>query len=591
MLGELRKLMARDDIDWFVVFSEDGHLSEYTGESDKYREALSNFTGSAGVLVVNTQEAFLWTDSRYFVQAKKELCGSGIELVKYGLHNVKNWDEYLADHVWEGQSIAFDHMTLSYKKYKDLKEKLPKSVVIYDGRNILKECVTTLPKRSFGTIQAAPVSFAGKTASDKLSALRRRIEEKYTANDSYSYVLSDLTSIMWLFNLRGSDIDHVPVAYSYAIVTKYTATLYASRKNIPGEVHEELQDNGINVKEYSLFYKDINETATDIVLADPYTNNCRILLAFEDNGMLSECRDVDLIRKHIKNSSEINGMRNAHLKDAVTMIRFIKKIKEMAVQNALTDEYETGRMLDDMRKNNGSCQPSFQTICAYGPNSAIVHYTASKDGASFIKPTGFLLVDSGGQYAFEGTTDITRTIPLGTLTEEEKKVYTIVLKGNLRLMNMIFPEGYKGSLLDAVAETPLWENGYFCGHGIGHGVGAYLSVHESVARISRGCSERETPFFPGVIVSDEPGVYLEGKFGVRLENLLLTVKAKANSGYSMCRFEALTLVPFDKDAIDFDILSDEEIDILLHYNKLIEEKVFPLLDEDERVWAKEYMNF
>lgn len=591
MITGLRELMGRDSIDWFVVFSEDAHLSEYTGDCDKYREALSHFTGSAGVLVVGVDEAYLWTDSRYYVQAKSELARSGIELVKYGLPNVKNWDAYLAEHVWEGQTIAFDHKTLSYKSYKNLQDKLPKSVSIIDGCKILNESVSTLPKRAFGEIKAAPISFAGKTVSDKLEALRKKIEEQYVRVESYTYIVSDLTSVMWLFNLRGGDIEYVPVAYSYAMITKYTATVFVSRKNMPEDVVNILLENGVNVKEYSLFYKQLEDIATDRVIADPYTNNCKILQTFEDNGTLIECRDVDLIGKHIKNSSEIIGMRKAHTKDAVTMIRFIKKIKEMAVLNSLPDEFEIGKLLDDMREGNKNLQPSFQTICAYGPNSAIVHYTASKDNAAPVEPSGFLLVDSGGQYEFEGTTDITRTIPLGALTDEEKKVYTVVLKGNLRLMNMIFPEGYKGSLLDAVAETPLWDNGYFCGHGIGHGVGAYLSVHESEARISRTSSDREAPFCPGVIVSDEPGVYLEGKFGVRLENLLLTVKADEACGYKMCRFEPLTLVPFDKDAIDFDLLSDEEREVLSQYNKMIEDKIFPQLDEDERAWVSEYMNF
>ena len=591
MISRLREIMGRENIDWFVVFSEDAHLSEYTGDCDKYREAISHFTGSAGVLVVGSAEAYLWTDSRYYIQAEAELSGVGIELVKYGTPGVKNWDEYLAEHVWEGQMIAFDHMTLSYKKYMDLKDKLPQSVEITDGSKVLKECADTMPKRSFGEILGAPAEFAGKTVSDKLSELRSRIERIYVREESYTYILSNLTSIMWLFNLRGCDISHVPVAYSYAVITKYTATLFVSRKNMPEEVEGNLFQSGVSVKEYSLFYKQLQEVATDTVIADPYTNNCRILLAFDERGMFTECKDVDLIRKHIKNSSEIKGMREAHLKDAVTMIRFIKKLKEMAAANDLPDEFEIGKMLDDMRSKNNSLQPSFETICAYGPNSAIVHYTASKDKAASVEPAGFLLVDSGGQYEFEGTTDITRTIPLGEPTAEEKKVYTIVLKGNLRLMNMIFPEGYRGALLDSAAETPLWDNGYFCGHGIGHGVGAYLSVHESEARISRSSSDREAPFVPGIIVSDEPGVYLEGKFGVRLENLLLTVAADDADGYRMCRFEPLTLVPFDKEAIDFDALSDDEKSILLQYNKLIEEKVFPLLDNEERIWTEKYMNF
>lgn len=591
MIDRLRELMKRENIDWFVVFSEDPHLSEYTGECDKYRSALSHFTGSAGVLVVGEAEAYMWTDSRYFVQAEKELTGSGIKLVKFGLPNVKNWDRYLAGHVWDGQVIAFDHTTLSYNKYRELRDMLPGSVIIADGAKVLKECVEDLPKRTFGAVEAVPESFSGISLSRKLSALRSTLEEKYAGEESYTYILSDLTSVMWLFNLRGCDIAHVPVAYSYALITKYTVTIFISRKNLTEDAAKSLEEAGVTIKEYSQFYKQLDEIATDIVISDPYTNNCRILLGFDDKGILTECKDVDLIRKHIKNRAEIQGMRNAHLKDAVTMIRFIKKVKDMAINDKLPDEYELGQALDEMRRANGSLQPSFQTICAYGSNSAIVHYTATKETASSVEPRGFLLVDSGGQYRFEGTTDITRTIPLGEITAEEKKIYTLVLKGNLRLMDMIFPEGYKGALLDAAAETPLWENGYFCGHGIGHGVGAYLSVHESEARISRNSSDREAPFVPGVIVSDEPGVYLEGRFGVRLENLLLTVKADEACGYRMCRFEPLTLVPFDKDAIDTKLLSGEEREILSRYNKMIEEKVFPLLEEDERTWASEYMKF
>lgn len=352
-----------------------------------------------------------------------------------------------------------------------------------------------------------------------------------------------------------------------------------------------LDEAGVTVKEYSRFYTELSDVATDVILADTYRNNAAIIEGAEEAAALQDVSDAELIAKPFKNASEKKGMEDAHIKDAVTMIRFIKNVKETAAEGKLPDEYEMGRMLDRKRLEGGCRDLSFDTICAYGPNAAIVHYTAKQDKCAAICDFGFLLVDSGGQYEFEGTTDITRTISLGKLTEEEIHAYTTVLRANLRLMDMIFPEGCKGTLLDTAAENVLWENGYYCGHGIGHGVGCYLSVHESEIRISRNVGERECAFFPGVIVSDEPGIYIEGKFGIRLENLLLTVGAGELEGHKMCRFTPLTLVPFDKEAIDMKLLSEREKDVLIRYCDLISEKVLPLLSEDEQKWLSDYMNF
>ena len=394
---------------------------------------------------------------------------------------------------------------------------------------------------------------------------------------------------MWLFNLRGSDIAYVPVAFSYALIDRYCSKLYLNRKMLSEEAAKELKDDGIIVREYSCFYGDLSDIATDVLLADPYGNNAAIMEEADLAGTLVECSDPTLIPKAYKNSTETEGAKTAHLKDSVTMIRFIRKVKEMAAAGDLPDEYELGKMLDDMRCKGGAEGPSFQTICAYGENSAIVHYTAQKETAAKLKPSGFLLVDSGGHYRFEGTTDITRTISLGPLTDEERKVYTTVLKGNLRLLDTVFASGFKGALLDGIAEGPLWSEGYYCGHGIGHGVGSYLSVHESEIRISRNSGEREVAFLPGAIVSDEPGVYLEGRFGVRIENLLLTVSAAKTDGHAMCRFEPLTLVPFDREAIDESVMDDNDRAVLQKYNKLIVDTVAPILNEDARAWLEEYI--
>lgn len=590
MVNKLRHVMAENNIDYMIVYSEDPHLSEYTGECDRFRTVISHFTGSAGTLLVGADTAFLWTDSRYFVQAGDQLEGTGITLMKYGLPNVPSLGNYLSEHIWDGQTIAFDHMTLSYESYKDIRSKLPESVETVDGADILRAVVPDLPGRSFDRIELMPEEASGKSTADKLGAVRKKIVSIYAHDKSYTYIISDLTSVMWLFNLRGSDINFVPVAYSYAMITEHTATIYVSRKDLGDKARSYLEDHDVRIREYSCFYKDLDDIASDIVIADSYKNNARILKRFDDAGIYIDCSDTELIPKHIKNRAEIEGMKSSHIKDAVTMIRFIRKVKEAAKNGELSDEYETGKMLDDMRLNNGCGLLAFKTICAYGKNGAVVHYSARKESALKLENKGFLLVDSGGQYEFEGTTDITRTISLGKLSDEEKKVYTAVLKGNLRLMGALFPQGYKGALLDMTAEAPLWEIGCFCGHGIGHGVGHYLSVHESEARVSRSSGVREAPFSPGVIVSDEPGIYIEGKFGVRLETLLLTVAAEPIDGNRMCRFEPLTLVPFDKEAIDMDMLSDSDKKILHDYYELIREKVLPLLDDDEKIWLKEIID-
>ena len=590
MVNKLRHVMAENNIDYMIVYSEDPHLSEYTGECDRFRAVISHFTGSAGILLVGADSAFLWTDSRYFVQAGDQLEGTGITLMKYGLPNVPSLGNYLSEHIWDGQTIAFDHMTLSYESYKDIRSKLPESVETVDGADILRAVVPDLPGRSFDRIELMPEEASGKSTADKLGAVRKKIVSTYANDKSYTYIISDLTSVMWLFNLRGSDINFVPVAYSYAMITEHTATIYLSRKDLGDKARSYLEDHDVRIREYSCFYKDLDDIASDIVIADSYKNNARILKRFDDAGIYKDCSDTELIPKHIKNRAEIEGMKSSHIKDAVTMIRFIRKVKEAAKNGELPDEYETGKMLDDMRLNNGCGLLAFKTICAYGKNGAVVHYSARKESALKLENKGFLLVDSGGQYEFEGTTDITRTISLGKLSDEEKKVYTAVLKGNLRLMGALFPQGYKGALLDMTAEAPLWEIGCFCGHGIGHGVGHYLSVHESEARVSRSSGVREAPFSPGVIVSDEPGIYIEGKFGVRLETLLLTVAAEPIDENRMCRFEPLTLVPFDKEAIDMDMLSDSDKRILHDYYELIREKVLPLLDDDEKIWLKEIID-
>ena len=588
MLDELRRLMNDNCIDVFAVFSSDPHLSEYTGECDKYIKALSGFSGSAGTLVVEKDRAYLWTDPRYYIQAEKELSGKGIEVMKAGMPSVVSVTDHLAGRICAGSVLAFDKKTLSYADYLKI-TRLGGQENITDGADILRRSAGDMPERVFNPIYAMPDEKAGRSVTEKLSSVRSIIRRKYVPGGDYAYIISDLASIMWLFNLRGSDINYVPVAYSYAVISDTEATIFLRTASLDDEAGKNLSGAGVTVRDYEISAPHFTSDYP-AVLADMHSSSWAVTEDAVRAGTYIECSDTEIIKKAVKNAAEIEGMRSSHVKDAAVMIKFIKLVKEMAEEGTLPDEFELGRMLDDMRLENGCSSLSFATICAYGENAAIVHYTADKESAANVCPRGFLLVDSGGQYMFEGTTDITRTIALGPLTDEEKKVYTLVLKGNLDLMNMVFPQGFKGSLLDAAAEEPLWVNGYFCGHGIGHGVGHYLSVHESEARISRNSLERECAFFPGIIVSDEPGVYIEGSFGVRLENLLLTVEAGAADGHKLCAFEPLTLVPFDKEAIDVTLLTSDEKDALSRYNALITEKVAPYLSENERDWLKQHID-
>ncbi len=590
MLEKIRSEMKKEGIDWLVVYSEDPHLSEYTGKCDRIRSYITGFTGSAGILVLSADKALLWTDSRYFIQAGQQLSGTGIELMKYGLAGVQDYESYLAGHVLCGQTLAFDHMTLSYDEYKKIARNLDERVSIKDAAPFIRKVLPDLPEREFNEIYKMSDEAAGVLRREKIKKLRSAIEKSIRGISDYTYIISDLTSIMWLLNLRGADIKFVPVAYAYVLMMAEQMTLYVCKDMLSEELNEDLTADGISIKDYDCFYDDLDKINTRSVIADSFTNNARILSGFAVRGVYTDVSDTKLIPKCYKNDAEINGMKNAHIKDAVTMIRFIKRIKEMAARVELTDEYVTGAMLDDMRTSSGACELSFKTICAYADNSAVVHYTADEKSAKKIEPEGFLLVDSGGQYRDEGTTDITRTISLGPVSDEEKKIYTAVLKGNLDLMASVFPQGYKGSLLDAIAEKPLWDIGCFCGHGIGHGVGHFLSVHESEARISRREGIREADFLPGIIVSDEPGIYLQGKFGVRLENLLLVIKSDEIEGNKMCTFTPLTLVPFDKESIDVKSLSKKELDTLHDYYLLIWDTVSPHLTEDEQIWLKEIID-
>lgn len=575
----LREKMQEANVDWLIINTADQHLSEYVSDADKARAYFSGFTGSAGTLLISTEEALLWTDSRYYVQAESELSKSNIELMRDGLSGVKSLEEYICENVWNGQRIAIDFKTISFQAYESLKEKLPEDIEIVDGSGIVNSSFIDKPKRVFNPIVSIS-NIAGCDVKDKLCEVRNLIEKKcFLQEASYTYIVSDLTAIMWLLNLRGEDVSYVQVAYSYLLIDKNVSTLYVNKKAINKDIVDELLENGVNVKEYGTFYRDLDDLATDFVLLDASKTNASISEKASNYCEIKKINDYDFIKKYIKNEKEIAGFKSAHLVDGAIMVSFIRKIKEIVASGERINEYNAGKLLDEMRLNNEYCLDlSFETICAYGKNGAVVHYSAEEESALELCAKGMLLVDSGGHYEL-GTTDITRTIVLGELTEEEKKCYTLVLKGNLQLMSILFKDGVRGDNLDIIARKPIWENGYSYGHGTGHGIGCRLSVHEGPVNISYK-SKTIVDIKPGLVVSDEPGIYIQDAFGVRLENALLAVE-KENG---LIGFESLTLVPFDRDAIDVSLLSDEEISILNTYHKKVYELISPSLEEADKKW-------
>lgn len=589
-LIRVRENMAKNQLDWLIVFMADPHLSEFISSCDAVVEEISGFSGSNGTLLISDNECFLWTDSRYFIQAKAELEGSEIILMKDGEENVPSLPEFLENHIWEGHRIGFDFKCISCLKYKKIIDLCPESVEIEDAGKVIRDSRKEKSPRSFHKISNVIDSSAGMGIPEKLESIRKNIRKKYVKDDekSYSYIISDLSSVMWIFNLRGSDIDYVPVAYSYAVINNYSATLYVCRKYLSDEARIKLNSASVITKEYSSFYGDLQEIASDCVLLDRSTSNSAIDSAVSEISDVIYSSDYEIIRKFIKNSVEIEGMKKAGIKDGVVMCRFIKMVKEMASENSLTDEYSVGKKLDEMRLNSSACALSFETICAYGPNAAIVHYEANEDVHSDIKPSGFLLVDSGGQYEFEGTTDITRTICLGELSNEEKTAYTAVLKGNLRLMNLVFPHELRGENIDVIAKMPIWSAGYDFYHGTGHGIGCFLEVHESPVCIKSSISRERiiSPVFEeGMILSDEPGIYVEEKFGVRLENAILVVD-KSEKGRKMLGFEPISYAPFDLDAVNISEMSPKDILMLNNYHKTVYDVISPHLNEDEKIWLQ-----
>lgn len=585
-IEQLRQRMKQEKIDLYYIPTADFHQSEYVGEYFKCREYMSGFTGSAGSLVVTKEEACLFTDGRYHIQAEQELKNSGIHLFRWGEANIPSEEEYIEVYMQKHNTMGFDGRVVSAAFVERLleKTKLPETAVVYQ-QDLVNEIWNTRPAISKEKIYELESWQTGESVTDKIS--RIRIEMK--RQGAQAHVIASLDDIAWIFNLRGKDVRHNPVFLAFALITEDTVCLYLADEAVTESVKGYLKENNIIWKDYNNIYKDMallepNHT----VLVDKETINYCLIQSISKKCTIKNGMNPSTKMKAVKNKTEIQNTRKAHIRDGLAVTRFIHYVKTKA-GTGIT-EYDAECYLDKLRKDSENCfDLSFETISAYGANAAMMHYSAKPEDSAVIEKEGFLLVDSGGQYR-DGTTDVTRTIAVGSLTPEMKKHYTLTLVGMLRLMNARFLYGCTGRNLDILARGPLWEQliDYRCG--TGHGVGHILNVHEgpNAFRWKQRMDLPECELEEGMITTDEPGVYLENEYGIRIENELLCVKDIENQWGQFMKFECLTFVPVEREAIDTAYMEKRDVELLNSYQKQVYEKLSQYMTEDEKQWLAEY---
>lgn len=577
-LSALREAMAARGMEAYIIPASDFHASEYVGVYFEVREYFSGFTGSAGTLMVTKDAAALWTDGRYFLQAEEELTGSTIDLMRMDEPGVPTMVEYLKTVLQKGGGLGMDARTISAFDAKAYLAALP-NVKLMGGEDVAGNLWEQRPKLSGAPVYELPVEFAGEGRETKLHRLRTAMEQE----GADAHLIASLDDIAWLFNFRGADVKFNPVALCFALIEPGRATLYIQREKLPEKLLAGLRRVNANLRPYAEIYPRMAEFTKEArVLLDPKTVNYALVEAFP--GVVIEKENPTTRMKNRKNPVEQENLRRAHRKDGAALCRLLYWLKTHPNVAMLT-EVAVAKRMDDLRLEQEGCiGPSFATIAGYGPHGAIVHYHPTPKKDCHLKREGFLLLDSGGQY-YEGTTDVTRTIALGGLSAEQKEHFSLVLKGMLNLSNARFPRGGSGGHLDAIARMPLWERGLDYRHGTGHGIGYLLCVHEGPVNIR--WRSTDTPLAPGMVVSDEPGLYVEGSHGIRIENQLLVQHARETQYGEFLEFETLTLAPIDRDAIDKDVLEEAGVQQLNAYHQRVYREIGPLLPEAEQAWLYE----
>lgn len=581
-IQNLRTKMAANGIDVCLVPGSDAHISEYLADHWKIRDYLCGFTGSAGTLVVGLDSALLWTDSRYYLQADDELAGTGVKLVKEGLPDVPDYIDWISANLSPGSKVAINATCFSVEKVREMERILHKKQIQLETRYSLAEDVwETRPAIPDSPVKEHLEKFTGRSRKEKIELVRQTLKEKNATH----YVTGALDEIAWVMNLRGDDICYNPVFHAYMIISHDYVSLFINPNKVTSAIGKKLSNENIRINLYQDIYDTLRELPDHaIVYIDPNRNNWALFESIPHSIPKIEGTGIITRLKAIKNNTEIDNIRETMIQDGVAMVKFLKWLEEEVPGGKVT-ELSASERLTKFRTENPDFQgESFSTISGYGPHGAIVHYHVSPESDVKLEAKGVYLVDSGGQYP-TGTTDITRTVALGPVQEQVKMDYTLVLKGHIALAKAVFPKGTRGVHLDVLARRPLWEERLNYGHGTGHGVGYFLNVHEGPQSIRT--QDNGIEIEPGMVTSNEPGVYRAMEYGIRIENLILTKEAGESDFGTFFDFTTLTLCPIDTSLILGDMLTPEETEWLNNYHREVFEKLAPQLNEKEQSWLKE----
>ena len=585
-LEALRKRMEEKKIDVYVVPTADFHQSEYVGEHFKARKFITGFSGSAGTAVITKTEARLWTDGRYFIQAAKQLEGSTVELMKMGEPGVPEMNAYIEEVLQAGETLGFDGRVVSVGEgqgYADIAAK--KGAHVNYQEDLIDEIWSDRPAMSEEPAFDLDVKYAGETVADKLARIRKEMKDA----GANAHVMTTLDDICWMLNIRGNDIDFFPMVLSYAVITMDEMLLYIDERKLSDEMKAIYAKDGVTIHPYNAIYEDMKHLSIEnTALLDASKTNYAIYKNIPEEMKKVDTRNPEILFKAIKNPVEIENIRKAQIKDSIAHVRFMKWLKENVGKMKIT-EMSASDKLDELRIEQGNfIRPSFEPISAYGEHAALCHYTSSKETDVELKEGNVFLTDTGAGF-YEGSTDITRTYVLGEIPNIMKEHFTLVAISNLQLASAKMLKGCNGMNLDILARKPFWDRALNFNHGTGHGMGYLLNIHEGPTNFRWAYRKNDThQFEPGIVITDEPGIYIEGSHGVRLENELLVKEWKKNEYGEFLCFETITYVPMDLDGIKADMMSEEEKRLLNDYHALVYEKIAPHLNEEEREWLKKY---
>lgn len=584
----LRQKMAERGITIYVVPTSDFHESEYVGDYFKARKFITGFTGSAGTAVITMDQAGLWTDGRYFIQAAAQLANSEVELFKMGEENVPTVIEFIRDHLVQGGGLGFDGRVINGRLGTELKELAEqKKASFHTSQDLVGMIWEERPAMPMEPVFLLEEQYTGESTTSKI----KRVREKMKQSNADVHILTSLDDIAWMLNIRGNDILHFPVVLSFLAITQTECCLFIHSEVLSESVRMQLEQWGITICDYEAIYSYVAQIeAKKTVWMDCDRVNFNICNQLNSEVKVLNQENPTVRMKAIKNPVELENLRNAHVEDGVAFTKFMYWLKTNVGKIPMTEITASDYLAERRKERKGFLDLSFDTIAAYEANGAMMHYCADPESAAVLEPRGFLLVDSGGHY-YQGTTDITRTMALGPITEKQREYFTIVLRSNLNLAAAKFLYGCNGHNLDILSRGPLWELGLDYKCGTGHGVGYLLNVHEAPNGFRwKIVPERKDSaiFEEGMVTTDEPGVYLEGEYGIRTENELVCCKAEKNEYGQFMKFETITYAPIDLDAIDPELLTKREKQLLNDYHHMVYEKLSPYLTEEEQKWLQVY---